>query len=44
MDGGTIHWPRKERAKWNALALTDKSYALTVPNGYDVLVKRFTAT
>ncbi|MGH8984308.1 MAG: Eco57I restriction-modification methylase domain-containing protein [Acidimicrobiia bacterium] len=42
LSGGTVHWPR-ERAKWNALALTAESRRLTVPNGNYVLVKRFTA-
>jgi adenine-specific DNA-methyltransferase len=40
---GVIHWPRPERAKWNALALDETSYRLTVPRGDYVLVKRFTA-
>lgn len=40
---GAICWPRPERAKWNALALDELSYSLTVPRGDYVLVKRFTA-
>ena len=43
MRRGEIHWPRPERAKWNALALDEDSYPLTVPRGDYVLVKRFTA-
>ena len=43
MRAGAICWPRPERAKWNALALDEGSYSLTVPRGDYVLVKRFTA-
>jgi adenine-specific DNA-methyltransferase len=43
MRAGAICWPRPERAKWNALALDESSYSLTVPRGDYVLVKRFTA-
>lgn len=43
MSAGAICWPRPERAKWNALALDNTSYSLTVPRGDYVLVKRFTA-
>ncbi len=43
MRAGSIRWPRPERAKWNALALDEGSYSLTVPRGDYVLVKRFTA-
>ena len=43
MRAGAIHWPRPERAKWNALVLDEGSHSLTVPRGDYVLVKRFTA-
>jgi len=43
MRTGAICWPRPKRAKWNALALDEDSYSLTVPRGDYVLVKRFTA-
>lgn len=40
---GSISWPRLDSKKPNALLDTEQTKTLQVPNGYYVLVKRFTA-
>ncbi len=42
-NGGTVHWPKKESRKPNAIKIDDQTRGLLVPAGVYVLVKRFTA-
>lgn len=42
-NGGTVHWPKPEGKKPNALALQETTEPLLVPKGVYVLTKRFTS-
>ena len=42
-NGGCVHWPCSEARKPNALLAVPETEELMVPNGFYVLVKRFTA-
>lgn len=42
-NGGTVHWPKPEGKKPNALVLQKVTEPLLVPNGIYVLTKRFTS-
>lgn len=43
LDRGFVHWPRLGNRKPNALAIAPATQPLLLPNGWYVLVKRFTA-
>lgn len=42
-NGGTVHWPKPEGKKPNALLTGETTESLLVPNGIYVLTKRFTS-